>query len=275
MMSLADTTMMLMSTINLKSTKNNAEETVQLTNDEITMPKTMISIGMTRIMRRRGERLPAVGEATAAIMMRMSTGMSQKGVYLNTMAPVDTIIAPEEMEEAETIKQIQPQIWITTIMTNNEVDTNLTQRAIITMVMRNMMQLQIATASEAAPVTEHVVVATAEVVTHHTLPLPINKTMRAAVVVVTTGAESMQQRTRSTVRNSISSSANSIRIQLLCSNNSLATATNQVINRKDEPTSTQTTATSITKRKIMMTRSAVEGISTTMRRKTTEATQMM
>ena len=95
--------MMLMSITLLKSTKNKGGETVQLINDVITMHKTMTSIGTTLTMRRKGEHLPAVGEATAAIKMSKSIGICRGGVYLNTMAPVDIIIAPEEMAEAETI----------------------------------------------------------------------------------------------------------------------------------------------------------------------------
>ena len=102
-MNLAGITMMLMSITHLRSTKNNGGETAQQTNDAITMHKTMTSIGMTLTMRRKGERLPAVGEATAAIKMSKSIGICRGGVYLNTMAPVDIIIVPEEMAEAETI----------------------------------------------------------------------------------------------------------------------------------------------------------------------------
>ena len=104
MMSLAGITMMLMSITHLlKKYKNKGEETVQLTNDEITMRKTMTSIITTLTMRRKEERLPVVGEATAAITMSKSTGICRVGVYLNTKAPVDTIIVPEETAEAETI----------------------------------------------------------------------------------------------------------------------------------------------------------------------------
>ena len=104
MMSLAGITMMLMSITHLlKKYKNKGEETVQLTNDEITMRKTMTSIITTLTMRRKEERLPVVGEATVAITMSKSTGICQAGVYLNTKAPVDTIIVPEETAEAETI----------------------------------------------------------------------------------------------------------------------------------------------------------------------------
>ena len=103
-MSLAGITMMLMSITHLKSSKSNkGEETVQLTNDGITMHKTMTSINTTLTMRRKGERLPAAGEATAAIKRSKTTGICRGGVYLNTMALVDIIIAPEEMAEAETI----------------------------------------------------------------------------------------------------------------------------------------------------------------------------
>ena len=264
--------MMLMSITHLRSTKNKGEEIVQLTDDGITMHKTMTSIDTTLTMKRKGERLPAVGEATAAIKMSKSIGMCREGVYLNTMAPVDIIIAPEEMAEAEMTYQIQPLIRNTIITTNNEVDTNLTPRAIITMVMRITMQIQTATVSEVAPIIEPVAVATAEVATHHTPPLPTNKTMRAAVEAITTKAESMQLHTKSTARNSISSNENSIR-KLLCSNN-LDMATNQVINRKGDLISIQTTTTSIIKRQAIMTISAVKGSSTTAVQRTTETTKL-
>ena len=263
--------MMLMSITHLRSTKNKGEEIVQLTDDGITMHKTMTSIDTTLTMKRKGERLPAVGEAIAAIKMSKSIGMCREGVYLNTMAPVDIIIAPEEMAEAEMIYQIQPQIRTTIITTNNEVDTNLTPRAIITMVMRITMQIQTATVSEVAPIIEPVAVATAEVATHHTPPLPTNKTMRAAVEAITTRAESMQLHTKSTARNSISSNVNSIR-KLLCSNN-LDMATNQVINRKGDLISIQIT-TSIIKRQTIMTISAVKDSSTTAVQRTTETTKL-
>ena len=132
------------------------------------------------------------------------------------------------------------------------------------------MQLQTATASEVVPITEPVAVATVEAATHRTPPLPINKTMRAAVEAITTGAESMQLRTKSIARNSISSNVNSIR-KPLCSNN-LVMKTNQVINRKGDLTSIQIT-TSIIKRKTIMTISAVKD-STTAVQMTTETTKL-
>ena len=132
------------------------------------------------------------------------------------------------------------------------------------------MQLQTATVSEVVPITEPVAVATVEAATHRTPPLPINKTMRAAVEAITTGAESMQLRTKSIARNSISSNVNSIR-KPLCSNN-LVMKTNQVINRKGDLTSIQIT-TSIIKRKTIMTISAVKD-STTAVQMTTETTKL-
>ena len=133
------------------------------------------------------------------------------------------------------------------------------------------MQLQTATASEVAPITEPVAVATAEAATRHTPPLPINKTMRAAVEAITTRAESMQLRTKSIARNSISSNVNSIR-KLLCSSN-LDMATNQVINRKGDLTCTQIT-TSIIRMKTIMTISAAVKDSTTAVQRMTETTKL-